>query len=145
MPHASDGGPRAARAVYPATFDPFTPGHLDIVDRARRLFEHLTVLVAVNDDKQPTRPATARATDVRTALPANWANVTVAAWTGLTADYCHPDRSTVIIRGIRNSTDSLYEYPLAAMNETLGITTLLMPTRPDLATMSSTAIRSLHA
>jgi pantetheine-phosphate adenylyltransferase len=48
----------------------------------------------------------------------------------------------VIIRSIRNPTDSLYEYPLAAMNETLGITTLLMPTRPDLATMSSTAMRS---
>lgn len=114
------------------------------MDRARRLFEHLTVLVAVNDDKQPTRPDTARASAVRMALPANWANVTVAAWTGLTADYCHRDRSTLIIRGIRNSTDSLYEYRLAAMNETLGITTLLMPTRPNLATMSSTKMRSLH-
>ena len=85
MPHASDGGPRAARAVYPGTFDPFTPGHLDITSRARRLFEHLTVLVAVNDDKQPTRPDTARANAVRTALPPHWTNVTVAAWTGLTA------------------------------------------------------------
>jgi pantetheine-phosphate adenylyltransferase len=144
VPHVSDGGPGAARAVYPGTFDPFTPGHLDIVDRARRLFEQLTVLVAVNIDKQPTRPDTARANTVRAALSANWANVTVVAWTGLTADYCHRDRSTVIIRGIRNSTDSLYEYQLAAMNETLGITTLLMPTRPDLATMSSTAMRSLQ-
>jgi len=142
MPHAFDDGRRAARAVYPGTFDPFTPGHLDIADRARRLFDHLTVLVAVNDDKQPAAPATARAHAVRTALPATWTNVTVAAWTGLTADYCHRDHSTVIIRGVRNSTDSRYEYQLAAMNETLGITTLLVPTRPDLATMSSTALRS---
>jgi pantetheine-phosphate adenylyltransferase len=145
VPHAPDGGPQPARAVYPGTFDPFTCGHLDIVDRARRLFDHLTVLVAINDDKLPTRLGTARANAVRAVLPEDWVNVTVVAWTGLTADYCHRDRSTVIIRGIRNSTDSRYEYQLAAMNEGLGVTTLLMPARPDLATMSSTAIRSLHA
>lgn len=141
MPHVSDNGHRAARAVYPGTFDPFTAGHLDIADRARRLFVHLTVLVAVNDDKQPATSGIARAHAIRTALPATWTNVAVAAWTGLTADYCHRNHSTVIIRGVRNSTDSRYEHQLAAMNETLGITTLLVPTRPDLATMSSTALR----
>lgn len=144
VPYTFDDGARANRAVYPGTFDPFTPGHLDIVDRTRQLFEHLTVLVAVNDDKQPTKPGATRAIAVRTALPATWTNVTVAAWMGLTAHYCQRDRSTVIIRGIRNSTDLRYEYQLAAMNETLGVTTLLIPTRPDLATMSSTAMRSLQ-
>ncbi|MEU4155174.1 pantetheine-phosphate adenylyltransferase [Actinoplanes sp. NPDC026670] len=134
--------PTSARAVYPGTFAPFTPGHLDIVDRARRLFAHLTVLVAVNADKDPTQPGTARADAVRKVLPPGWTNVTVATWSGLTVDYCHRDHSTAIIRGVRNSTDALYEYQLAAMNETLGITTLLVPARPALANMSSTAVRT---
>ncbi|HEV7963404.1 MAG TPA: pantetheine-phosphate adenylyltransferase [Actinoplanes sp.] len=144
MSRRSDGSPWAARAVYPGTFDPFTPGHLDVVDRARRLFDHLTVLVAVNDNKRPSSTEPARASGVRAVLPAGWDNVTVAAWMGLTVAYCHQHRSGVIIRGVRSSTDSRHEFELAAMNETLGITTLLLPTRPWLATMSSTSVRALR-
>ena len=132
----------SARAVYPGTFDPFTDGHRDLVDRARRLFDNVTVLVAVNGEKQPTRPAAERAQNIRAALPADWANVTVTAWTGLTATYCHQHGSGVIIRGVRNATDGLHEHQLAAMNETLGITTLFIPARPELATISSTAVRA---
>jgi pantetheine-phosphate adenylyltransferase len=133
---------RQAHAVYPGTFDPFTPGHRDVVERARRLFDHVTVLVAVNGDKQPRRGGTERARDIRAALPAGWGNVTVAAWHGLTVAYCHRHGSGVIIRGVRNATDSRREYELAAMNENLGITTLFLPARAELAAMSSTAMRA---
>lgn len=136
---------RAARAVYPGTFDPVTPGHLDVIDRARRLFDHLTVLVAVNDDKHPARSGAQRADDIRAALPPDWTNVTVDDWNGLTVAYCHQDGSGVIIRGIRNAADSVREYQLAAMNESLGVTTLLMAARPELAAMSSTAMRARQA
>jgi pantetheine-phosphate adenylyltransferase len=142
---ASDGDLRPARAVYPGTFDPFTPGHLDIAGRARRLFDQVTVLVAVNNSKRPIQTTSARATAIRAALPADWDNVTVAAWHGLTVDYCHRHSHNVIIRGVRNSTDWLHEYELAAMNETLGITTLLIPALPELTTMSSTALRAQRA
>jgi pantetheine-phosphate adenylyltransferase len=131
-----------AHAVYPGTFDPFTPGHRDVVERARRLFDHVTVLVAVNDDKRPTRTGTERAQDIRASLPAAWTNVTVAAWTGLTATYCRQHGNAVIIRGVRNAADSVREYELAAMNESLGVTTLFLPARPELATTSSTAVRA---
>jgi pantetheine-phosphate adenylyltransferase len=131
--------------VYPGTFDPFTPGHLDVVDRARRLFDQVTVLVAVNDGKRPVRTTDARAMEIRALLSAGWENVTVAAWHGLTVDYCQRHGCGVIIRGVRNSTDCSGEYQLAAMNEALGVTTLLMPTRPELATMSSTAMRARRA
>ena len=141
---AIERDPRPARAVYPGTFDPFTAGHLDLVDRARRLFEQLTVLVAVNDEKRPAKTAAERALDIRAVLPAEWENVTVAAWSGLTVAYCHQHGSGVIIRGVRNAIDSVREYQLAAMNETLGVTTVLMPARPELATISSTAIRALQ-
>ncbi|MFI7645056.1 pantetheine-phosphate adenylyltransferase [Micromonospora sp. NPDC049460] len=136
------GDPRSSRAVYPGTFDPFTDGHRDLVDRARRLFEHVTVLVAVNDEKRPTKTGAERALEIRAVLPAGWENVTVAAWSGLTVAYCRQHGAGVIIRGVRNAVDAEREYQLAAMNETLGITTLFMPARPELATISSTVVRA---
>lgn len=142
---ASDGGPGSARAVYPGTFDPFTPGHFDVVDRSRRIFGQVTVLVAVNDGKRPSRTTAARAREIRDLLPVGWDNVAVAAWHGLTVDYCRRNGCGVIIRGVRNSTDCLRECELAAMNEALGVMTLFMPARPELATMSSTAVRALRS
>ncbi|MEU4424367.1 pantetheine-phosphate adenylyltransferase [Actinoplanes sp. NPDC024001] len=144
MPDAPDGGPGPARAVYPGTFDPFTPGHVDVVDRSRRMFDHVTVLVAVNHGKRPSRTTAARATEIQRSLPADWANVSVAAWHGLTVDYCRHHGCRVIIRGVRNSADFPHEYELAAINETLGVTTLWLPARPELASMSSTAVRALR-
>jgi pantetheine-phosphate adenylyltransferase len=144
MPQASDDGFGSTRAVYPGTFDPFTSGHFDIVDRSRRIFDHVTVLVAVNDDKRPSLPTTARATDIQRLLPLSWENVSVAAWHGLTADYCRHHGSRVIVRGVRNSTDWQHEHELAAMNESLGVTTLLLPARPELATTSSKVLRALR-
>jgi pantetheine-phosphate adenylyltransferase len=131
------------KAVYPGTFDPFTPGHFDIADRARRLAGHLTLLVAVNGSKQPARAETSRAAAVRAVLPSDWDNVTVVAWTGLTTAFCRLHHVDVIIRGVRNPRDVRHEYELAAMNEYLGITTLFLAARPDLAGVSSTAIRAL--
>ncbi|GAB2588937.1 phosphopantetheine adenylyltransferase [Paractinoplanes abujensis] len=130
------------RAVFPGTFDPITPGHLDVAERARHLFDELVVLVAVNGDKQPTADGVLRAIAVRAALPPDWRNVTVDAWRGLTADYCHRHDIAVIVRGVRNPTDVRHEQELAAMNESLGVTTLLLPTRPGLAAVSSTAARA---
>lgn len=128
-------------AVYPGTFDPFTEGHLDIVARVRLLFDRVTVLVAVNPGKMPAGVPAQRVTAIRQALP-GWGNVTVAAWSGLTATYCQAHRAGVIVRGVRNHTDLPYEYQLSAMNETLGVTTLLVPARAALAAVSSTAVRN---
>ena len=142
MPPASDGLPAGVRAVYPGTFDPFTPGHLDITGRSRLLFGHVTVLVAVNDGKQPSRPAAARAAEIERLLPPDWGNVSVATWRGLTADYCRFHGCGVIVRGVRNATDLRYEHDLATMNEALGVPTLWIPARPELMTTSSTAVRT---
>ncbi|GIE88363.1 hypothetical protein Are01nite_48430 [Actinoplanes regularis] len=109
------------------------------------MFEHVTVLVAVNDEKRPTRSGVHRAADIRAGLPREWENVAVAAWNGLTVAYCRQHGAGVIIRGVRNTGDVVRENQLAAMNETLGVTTLLMPTRPELATISSTIVRATVA
>jgi pantetheine-phosphate adenylyltransferase len=132
---------RGSHAVYPGTFDPFTAGHRDVVDRVRRLFDRVTVLVAINSAKQPTSALDQRVTAIRASLPAGWGNVRVVGWAGLTATYCRENRAGVIVRGVRNPTDLVYESQLSAVNETLGITTLLLPARPELAGVSSTVVR----
>ncbi|MBB2947710.1 pantetheine-phosphate adenylyltransferase [Actinoplanes lutulentus] len=132
-----------SHAVYPGTFDPFTAGHADVVDRVRQLFDRVTVLVAVNGDKQPAASQEQRLAALRSLLPVSWGNVTVTAWAGLTAAFCHEHRAGTIVRGVRNRTDLWHECQLAAMNESLGITTVLIPARPGLAAVSSTAARAL--
>ncbi|MGW5666629.1 pantetheine-phosphate adenylyltransferase [Micromonospora sp. NPDC003776] len=131
------------RAVYPGTFDPFTPGHLNVVNRARNLFDEVVVLVAVNSAKHPGADEQERAAAVRAILPADWTTVTVAAWRGLTATYCRRHDVGVIIRGVRNSSDLQTEGQLAGMNESLGIPTVFLPAHPELAAVSSTAVRTL--
>jgi pantetheine-phosphate adenylyltransferase len=141
--NATGGGRLAEHAVYPGTFDPLTPGHFDIVERARHLFARVTVLVAVNADKQPAAAPSERAIQLRRELPANWDNVSVAAWAGLTAAFCREHGASVIIRGVRDRSDFRHESQLAAMNEAMGVSTLLLSARPGLAAVSSTVLRGL--
>ena len=143
MPNATGGSWLGEHAVYPGTFDPITSGHLDIIERARHLFGRITVLVAVNDGKQPVSTQSDRAIQVCRELPADWDNVSVTAWAGLTLAFCQQHNVGLIIRGVRNRSDLLHEYQLAVMNDALGITTLLLPAKPTLAVMSSTVLRGL--
>jgi pantetheine-phosphate adenylyltransferase len=130
-------------AVYPGTFDPITPGHLDIIDRARHLFSRVTVLVAVNADKHPASTQSERVIRLRRDIPAAWDNVAVAEWAGLTVAFCRQQGAGVIIRGVRTRSDLRHEHQLAAMNQAMGIATLLLPARPGLAAVSSTVMRGL--
>jgi pantetheine-phosphate adenylyltransferase len=145
MFNAAGGSRLGEHAVYPGTFDPITPGHLDIIERARHLFARITMLVAVNGDKQPATTQSERAIQLRWELPANWDNVSVTAWAGLTAEFCRQHGAGVIIRGARNRSDLRHEHQLAAMNQALGITTLLLPANPSLAAVSSTVLRGLSS
>jgi pantetheine-phosphate adenylyltransferase len=120
MSGATGGSRLREHAVFPGTFDPVTRGHRDIIDRARHLFVRITVLVAVNADKQPASTPSERAIRLRRELPATWDNVSVAASAGLTVEFCRQHDADVIIRGVRNGSDLRYEYQLAAMNEDLG-------------------------
>src|ERR1700761_2248143 len=105
MPTADGGRLLGAHAVYPGPFDPVTPGHLGIIDRARHLFVRVTVLVAVNGAKRPGTAQPERLIRLRRELPASWDNVAVAAWAGLTVEFCRQQGADVIIRGVRNRPD----------------------------------------
>jgi pantetheine-phosphate adenylyltransferase len=94
MGSVAGGSRRGEHAVYPGTFDPITPGHLDIIDRARHLFAQITALVAVNNDKQPSGTQPERVIQLRRRCPADWDNAAVTAWAGLTA------MSSAVLRGL---------------------------------------------
>jgi pantetheine-phosphate adenylyltransferase len=142
-------------AVYPGTFDPFTPGHHDLVARARMMFDRIIVLLAVNPDKRPTAQATARAARVRDAIPAAWGNVEVGTWTGLTTAYCvrrlPPSRSSP-----RSDCPQLHgpgygqdrgggSLTPTRTTSALGIQTVWLPSRPQLAATSSTVARAYRS
>ena len=142
---ATGGSRLGEHAVYPGTFDPVTPGHLDIIERARHLFARVTVLVAVNADKQPASTPSERAIQAAPGTSRETGTTSRStAWAGLTVAFCRQHGAGVIIRGVRNRSDLRHEYQLAAMNEAMGITTLLLPAQPGLAAVSSTVLRGLN-
>lgn len=117
------------RAVYPGSFDPITNGHLDIIERSRRLFDEVVLGILENPEKVPVFPIAQRLDAVREAV-AGMDNVSVDTFKGLLVDYLDHQNARVIIRGIRAVSDFEYEFQMAMMNRRLrsGIETVfLMP------------------
>ncbi|MBI3288172.1 MAG: pantetheine-phosphate adenylyltransferase [Elusimicrobia bacterium] len=116
-------------AVYPGSFDPLTCGHLDIIQRVSRLFDHVIIAVSNNSSKKHLFSVSERIEMVEEAirpLP----NVDVDTFTGLLADYLRRKKSRVLIRGLRVVSDMDYEFQLASFNRRLNKdveTVFLMP------------------
>lgn len=104
--------------VYPGSFDPVTNGHLDLVDRGRRLFDELIIAVLRNTEKEPLFTVEERVALVRSAV-AHWDNVTVDSFDGLLVAYADRVGASQILRGIRAVTDFEYEMQMAMMNRRL--------------------------
>jgi pantetheine-phosphate adenylyltransferase len=114
-----------APALYPGSFDPITNGHLDVIERAARLFDHVLVAVADNNSKNALFSTEDRVSLIRqsvTSLP----NVQVTSFKGLLVDFAAASGARVVVRGLRAVTDFEYEFQMALMNKTL---------RPDLETI----------
>lgn len=106
-------------AIYPGSFDPFTNGHLDILNRACALFDEVVVLVAVNPAKKSVFTVAERVACLKEALKDN-PKVRVDSYDGLTVDYARKVGAKHIIRGLRAVTDFEYEFQLASANRFLG-------------------------
>ena len=97
--------PAAGRiAVYTGSFDPITLGHLDVIERASRIFDQLVVGVGINPDKQPLFDQEERVHLVEEAV-ADLANVTVKRFAGLSVAFVRDQRAQVVLRGVRSLTD----------------------------------------
>jgi pantetheine-phosphate adenylyltransferase len=116
-------------AIYPGSFDPITKGHLDLIERGSRIFEHLVVAVLINLEKEPLFTVDERV-DMLREVTRGEKNVSVETFSGLLVDYAARKRAGAIMRGIRAFSDYEYEFQMALMNHKLSPTVetvFLMP------------------
>lgn len=106
------------KAIYPGTFDPVTNGHADLIERAARLFSHVTVGVAFSPSKKPLFSLEERV-DLMKQLTGHMDNVEVIGFKGLLADFAKEQNASLLIRGLRAVSDFEYEFQLANMNRRL--------------------------
>ena len=117
------------RALYPGSFDPVTYGHLDLIERARQLFDEVYVAVAVNHEKNPLFTVDERLSFIKRAMSGK-KGVIVEAFEGLVVDYARAQRINIMIRGLRATSDFDYEFQMALTNRRLAQnidTMFLMP------------------
>ncbi len=132
-------------ALFPGTFDPFTLGHLDIAERAARLFDQVVIAVGINEEKSALLSLEERLDLIRRST-AHLEKVRVESFDGLVADYATGIGSTAIVRGLRQSGDFEYETRMAFANKRLapGLETVLLPSSPHVALISSTIVRDVY-
>jgi pantetheine-phosphate adenylyltransferase len=131
--------------VYPGTFDPITNGHLDILERALRLFDTVIVLLAVNPKKQHLFTADERIGFIRDAMPGYGDRLEFASSAGLLVEFCRQRGAGVIVRGLRALADFEYEFQLAHMNRRLapGVDTVFFMTDERNHYVSSSLVKEV--
>ena len=131
-------------AIYPGSFDPFTLGHLDVVQRASRLFDRLVIGVGVNLDKQPLFTANERVELIQLST-AHLHNIEVLTYQGLTVKFAQQLGAKIIIRGVRPITDIPAELTMMMANRRLApdVETLFMIADGELAHVSSSLIKEI--
>lgn len=132
-----------SHALFAGSFDPPTMGHIDLIERASGLFDHVTVAVMINAAKTPMFTAKERV-DMLKECVSCLNNVTVTAGTGLTLDLARAVGADVLLRGLRGEGDAGMEAALAAGNRHVGgIDTLALFTAPQYGFISSTLVRDV--
>jgi pantetheine-phosphate adenylyltransferase len=130
--------------IYPGTFDPITCGHLDVLSRASRLFDKVTVAIADNPAKKPLFPAEER---VAMILPnvTQFPNVAVTTFSGLLVDFAVSEKADAIIRGLRALSDFEFEFNMALMNRHLQpqIETLFVMPNEQFSYTSSSLVKQV--
>lgn len=131
-------------AVYPGTFDPFTFAHIDLVERAAKLFEHVIVAVAENPHKKPLFTIEERIHLTKTVLT-HVPHVTVLSFNGLLVDFAKEHQAQIILRGLRSVGDFDYEFQLARMNRDLApwLETVFLTPKEAYAFISSSLVREI--
>jgi pantetheine-phosphate adenylyltransferase len=131
-------------AIYPGSFDPITNGHLDVVQRAARLFDRVVVAVALNESKHPLFTLEQRTRLAREAV-GHLENVEVDSFDGLLVEYARARQAQAIVRGLRAVSDFEFEFQLALMNRKLEekVETIFMMPRDTYTFLSSRIVKEI--
>ena len=131
------------RCVCPGSYDPVTNGHLDVIERASRLYDEVTVSVLVNVAKSGVFEVDERIEMLRE-VTADLGNVKVDSFQGLLVDYCRGRDIPVVVKGLRAVSDFDYELQMAQMNNRLsGLETLFVATNPEYSFLSSSLVKEV--
>lgn len=132
------------KAVFAGTFDPPTNGHLDIIERASKMFESVDVLIALNTEKKFLFSVEERV-DMLRCLIEKFGNVSVHTFSGLVANYAKENGIDVLVRGVRNAEDCAYEFDMSFFNRIINpcIDTIFMPTAQKYLIVKSSYIKQL--
>jgi len=131
-------------AIYPGSFDPLTNGHLDVIQRAAKLFDRVVVAVASNESKHPLFTKDERVALVKKAVT-RLPNVEADAFDGLLVEYVAAKQAQVIVRGLRAVSDFEFEFQLALMNRKLDekIETIFMMPKDTYTFLSSRIVKEI--
>jgi pantetheine-phosphate adenylyltransferase len=131
-------------AIYPGTFDPVTLGHIDIIQRASKLFDEIIVTVAINLSKKPLFSIEERVDMIDNAIR-EFDNVSVEKFDGLLVNFASNKNASVIIRGLRAVSDFEYEFQMALMNKHLqnDITTVFLMPNEKYTYLNSTIVKDV--
>lgn len=134
------------RAIYPGSFDPITNGHLDIIERAARLFSDVIVAVIGNPEKNSQFSLQQRETMIKKSVQ-HLSNVSVDSFDGLLVDYARHKPADVIVRGLRAVSDFDYEFQMALTNRKMApeIETFFLMTDYRYSYLSSSFVRQIAA
>jgi len=132
------------RAIYPGSFDPVTNGHLDIIERARKLFDEVIVAVAHNDEKQPLLSLEERL-DLLRETAGKIDNVRIAQFKGLLVEFARAEKAGAVIRGLRAVSDFEFEFQMALMNRKLdsGVETIFLMPKEEYTYLSSRIVKEI--
>lgn len=132
------------KAVYPGTFDPLTKGHLDVINRARKLFSKIIILVAHHNEKNPLFSVEARKRMIKESVR-GMKNVEVDSYDGLIVDYAKKKKISVVIRGLRAISDFEYEFQMALMNRKISpeVETVFLVPHESFTYLSSSLIKEI--
>ena len=132
------------KAVYAGTFDPFTNGHLDIVQRALKIFDEVTILVAVSPSKKPFLGQDKRV-ELLQSLFKDEKKVKVDSWDGLIVEYARKNKISSIVRGLRPTGDFEIEFQMASMNRKINqeCDTVFLMTSEKLYYISSSLVKEV--
>jgi pantetheine-phosphate adenylyltransferase len=131
-------------AIYPGSFDPFTNGHLDVVQRAARLFDRVIVAVAASDGKHPLFTQDERKALIQQSI-SDLPNVTADTFDGLLVNYVQKHSAQAVVRGLRAVSDFEFEFQLALMNRKLNdsFETIFMMPKDTYTFLSSRIVKEI--